>query len=84
VDLLPKLKLEMVLPDKLVNTVVDTILRQPRQERLVTVRYFYRGLKKPSGFAMKSAAKTRSERRDDRTRPVSIRKANLIETCKVP
>jgi nitrogen regulatory protein P-II 1 len=27
VDLLPKLKLEMVLPDKLVSTVVDTILK---------------------------------------------------------
>jgi len=27
VDLLPKIKLEMVLPDKLVNLVVDTILK---------------------------------------------------------
>ena len=32
VDLLPKIKLEMVLPDKLVNTVVDTI-SEDRQDR---------------------------------------------------
>src|SRR6202171_6441963 len=34
VDLLPKLKLEMVLPDKLVNTVVDTILKTAKTEKI--------------------------------------------------
>jgi len=43
VDLLPKMKLEMVLPDALVSRVVDTILKTARQERLVTVRYSYPG-----------------------------------------
>jgi len=37
------MKLEMVLPDALVNRVVDTILKTARQERLVTVRYSYPG-----------------------------------------
>src|SRR5258707_11366943 len=36
VDLLPKLKLEMVLPDKLVNTVVDTILKTAKTDRKST------------------------------------------------
>jgi nitrogen regulatory protein P-II 1 len=34
VDLLPKLKLEMVLPDKLVNTVVDTILKTAKTGKI--------------------------------------------------
>ena len=34
VDLLPKLKLEMVLPDKLVNTVVDTILKAAKTGKI--------------------------------------------------
>ena len=34
VDLLPKIKLEMVLPDKLVNTVVDTILKTAKTGKI--------------------------------------------------
>jgi nitrogen regulatory protein P-II 1 len=34
VDLLPKLKLEMVLPDKLVSTVVDTILKSAKTGKI--------------------------------------------------
>ena len=34
VDLLPKIKLEMVLPDKLVNTVVDTILKAAKTGKI--------------------------------------------------
>src|SRR5262245_34065072 len=34
VDLLPKIKLEMVLPDKLVNTVVDTILKSAKTGKI--------------------------------------------------
>ena len=34
VDLLPKIKLEMVLPDKLVNTVVDTILQAAKTGKI--------------------------------------------------
>src|SRR5215475_3699825 len=34
VDLLPKVKLEMVLPDKLVNTVVDTILKTAKTGKI--------------------------------------------------
>jgi nitrogen regulatory protein P-II 1 len=34
VDLLPKLKLEMVLPDKLVSTVVDTILKTAKTGKI--------------------------------------------------
>ena len=34
VDLLPKLKLEMVLPDRLVNTVVDTILKTAKTGKI--------------------------------------------------
>lgn len=34
VDLLPKVKLEMVLPDKLVNTVVDTILKAAKTGKI--------------------------------------------------
>jgi len=54
---LPKLKLEMVLPDKLVNSCGHDFKRQPRQERLATVRYSFGGLKKPSGSAWESAAR---------------------------
>ena len=34
VDLLPKIKLEMVLPDKLVSTVVDTILKTAKTGKI--------------------------------------------------
>jgi nitrogen regulatory protein P-II 1 len=34
VDLLPKIKLEMVLPDRLVNTVVDTILKTAKTGKI--------------------------------------------------
>ncbi len=34
VDLLPKVKLEMVLPDKLVNIVVDTILKAAKTGKI--------------------------------------------------
>ena len=34
VDLVPKIKLEMVLPDKLVNTVVDTILKTAKTGKI--------------------------------------------------
>ena len=34
VDLLPKIKLEMVLPDKLVNLVVDTILKTAKTGKI--------------------------------------------------
>ena len=34
VDLLPKIKLEMVLPDQLVNTVVDTILKTAKTGKI--------------------------------------------------
>ncbi len=34
VDLLPKIKLEMVLPDKLANTVVDTILKAAKTGKI--------------------------------------------------
>ena len=34
VDLLPKIKLEMVLPDKLVHTVVDTILKTAKTGKI--------------------------------------------------
>jgi nitrogen regulatory protein P-II 1 len=34
VDLLPKIKLEMVLPDKLVNRVVDTILKSAKTGKI--------------------------------------------------
>ena len=34
VDLLPKIKLEMVLPDKLVTTVVDTILKTAKTGKI--------------------------------------------------
>jgi nitrogen regulatory protein P-II 1 len=34
VDLLPKIKLELVLPDKLVNTVVDTILKTAKTGKI--------------------------------------------------
>ncbi len=34
VDLLPKIKVEMVLPDKLVNTVVDTILKAAKTGKI--------------------------------------------------
>ena len=34
VDLLPKIKLEMVLPDKLINTVVDTILKTAKTGKI--------------------------------------------------
>jgi nitrogen regulatory protein P-II 1 len=34
VDLLPKIKLELVLPDKLVQTVVDTILKTARTGKI--------------------------------------------------
>ena len=33
-ELLPKIKLEMVLPDKLVNTVVDTILKTAKTGKI--------------------------------------------------
>ncbi|HWT89020.1 MAG TPA: P-II family nitrogen regulator, partial [Candidatus Angelobacter sp.] len=34
VDLLPKIRLEMVLPDKLVNLVVDTILKTAKTGKI--------------------------------------------------
>src|SRR6185436_7448054 len=34
VDLLPKIKMELVLPDKLVNTVVDTILKTAKTGKI--------------------------------------------------
>src|SRR5215831_6920623 len=34
VDLLPKIKLEMVLPDKIVNLVVDTILKTAKTGKI--------------------------------------------------
>jgi nitrogen regulatory protein P-II 1 len=34
VDLLPKIKVEMVLPDKLVNLVVDTILKTAKTGKI--------------------------------------------------
>lgn len=34
VDLLPKIKLEMVLPDRLVSTVVDTILKSAKTGKI--------------------------------------------------
>ena len=34
VDLLPKIKLEMVLPDRLVNLVIDTILKTAKKGKI--------------------------------------------------
>ena len=62
VDLLPKIKLEMVLPDVLVNRVVDTILKSAKTGKIGDGKIFLSRVMKPSGFATKSAAKMRSRR----------------------
>ena len=45
VDLLPKIKLEMVLPDKLVNTVVDTILKTAKTGKIGDGKIFLYNVK---------------------------------------
>ena len=40
VDLLPKIKLEMVLPDTLVNHVMDTILKPAKTGKIVDFKIF--------------------------------------------
>jgi len=60
VDLLPKIKLEMVLPDALANRVVDTILKTAKTGKIGDGKISYQGLRKRSGFATRSAVKMRS------------------------
>jgi len=53
-------KTEMVLPTRLANRVVDTILRTAKTGKIGDGKIFYQGLRKQSGFATRSAVKTRS------------------------
>ena len=51
VDLLPKIKLEMVLGDELVSAAVDTIVKPPRPGKSATEKSFSPRWKKPSASA---------------------------------
>jgi nitrogen regulatory protein P-II 1 len=57
VDLLPKVKLEMVLPDKLVNRVVDTILKTAKTGKIGDGKIFL--------SRVEEAIRIRNEERDE-------------------
>jgi len=70
VDLLPKIKLEMVLPDKLVNTVVDTILKTAKTGKIGDGKIFL--------SRVEEAIRIRNEERGE----ASIRSNNPRGPCK--
>src|SRR6201990_3029135 len=54
VDLLPKVKLELVVPDDLLEKGLQAIVKRQRQERLAMERSLSPGLTSPSGYAMRN------------------------------
>ena len=61
VDLIPKIKLEMVLADDLAEKAVQAIITAARTGRSVMVRFSFPRWTMPSGFETTSAARLRSK-----------------------
>ncbi len=61
VDLLPKVKLEMIVPEARLDEVVATITKPPEAARSATARSLSCQLKRPSESGMTTAAKQRSK-----------------------
>jgi len=64
VDLLPKIKLEMVLPDGVVNSVVETILKTAKTGKIGDGKIFLSRVEEAIRIRMRSAGKTRSDSSD--------------------
>ena len=62
VDVLPKVKIETVLPDRLVDSAIQAITTLPVPERLATARFSCHASTMPSASATTSAAKPHYDR----------------------
>src|SRR6266851_416023 len=69
VDLLPKIKLEMVLPDGLVNRAVDTILKTAKTGKIGDGKIFVSRVEEAIRIRNEERAKARSEFVSTATRP---------------
>jgi nitrogen regulatory protein P-II 1 len=71
VDFLPKVKIEVVLADDMVDAAIDAIIDAAKTDKIGDGKIFVSDVSRPSASAPASPAKTRSERPRTHTHPIN-------------